>query len=78
MNTRQPFWIVGAAPIPGVPANTPEPTPPEPFTATDVRKAVSSITLTLILGGIVGAFVAGVGFALGSGLVSRHVLKERR
>lgn len=76
--TRQPFWLVGA-PIPGVPTKTTEPTPGvEAFTAADLRNAARSVTLTLILGGIVGAFVAGVGFALGSGLVSRHVLKEKR
>lgn len=75
--TRHPFWIVGG-PVPGVPTRTPEPSPGvEAFTAADLRNAARSVTLTLILGGIVGAFVAGVGFALGSGLVSRHVLKER-
>lgn len=67
----RPFWIVGALPPPG---GEPVPAGAETFTLGDMKQALSRVTPTLLFVGI----ATGAAFAIGGGLVSRFVFRDKR
>jgi len=68
----QPFWIVGGPTL--LPQDPAQRDQGETFTLGDVKAALGKITPTLLLMGI----ATGAAFAIGGGLVSRFVFRDRK